>query len=150
MSPASKRSSKSSISISGSYLQAKNRLMSRPQSTGLPSKAMVDGPTKSSLVANAPPRALSFSTSPPSNFSPTQLTPQLQRRYSLSAEGKSLWATVMSYKFVTTEKDEKLLHKTRQVRKLPALVASGLMGSCTESMRLIPLWNSRKGMWRTR
>ena len=80
---------------------------------------MVDGPTKISLVTNAHPRALSFSSSPPSAFSPTQFNPQLQRRYSLSAEGKSLWATVMSYKFATTEKDEKLLHKARQVRTLP-------------------------------
>ena len=87
----------------------------RPQSTGLPSKAMVDGPTKHSLVTNANPRHLSFSMSPPSALSPPQSTPMLQRRYSLSAEGKSLWATVTSYKFVTTEKDEVLLHRARQV-----------------------------------
>ena len=76
---------------------------------------MVDGPTKSSLLTHAQPRALSFSISPPSTFSPPQFTPNLQRRYSLSAEGKSLWATVTSYKFVATEKDEVLLHKARQV-----------------------------------
>src|SRR5580700_2684256 len=82
---------------------------------------MVDGPTKISLVTNAHPRALSFSASSPTGFSPGSMlspppfAPNLQRRYSLSAEGKSLWATVMSYKFVTTEKDENLLHKARQV-----------------------------------
>lgn len=76
---------------------------------------MVDGPTKDSLVTNANPRHLSFSISPPSQLSPPQYTPQLQRRYSLSVEGKSLWATVVGYKFVTTEKDEHLLHKARQV-----------------------------------
>jgi hypothetical protein len=76
---------------------------------------MVDGPTKSSLMSHANPRALSFSMSPPSMFSPPQGTPALARRYSLSAEGKSLWATVLSYKFVTTEKDEHLLHRARQV-----------------------------------
>lgn len=88
---------------------------SRPQSTGLPQKAMQDGPTKDKLMNNASARSLSFSLSPPSFASPPQHIPNLQRRYSLSAEGKSLWAIVTSYKFVTTEKDEVLLHKARQV-----------------------------------
>lgn len=88
---------------------------SRPQTTGLPLKAMQDGPTKDKLITNASARSLSFSLSPPSFASPPQHIPNLQRRYSLSAEGKSLWATVTSYKFVTTEKDEVLLHKARQV-----------------------------------
>lgn len=87
----------------------------RPQSTGLPRKAMQDGPTKDKLMNNASARSLSFSLSPPSFASPPQNIPNLQRRYSLSAEGKSLWAIVTSYKFVTTEKDELLLHKARQV-----------------------------------
>jgi hypothetical protein len=51
-------------------------------------------------------------------FSAPQATPALARRYSLSTEGKSLWATVLSYKFVTTEKDEHLLHRARQVTAL--------------------------------
>ena len=76
---------------------------------------MTDGPTKNSLINNAPPRALAFSVSPTSTYSPPTFTPNLQRRYSLSAEGKSLWATVTSYKFVTTEKDEVLLQRARQV-----------------------------------
>jgi hypothetical protein len=74
---------------------------------------MAEGPTKATLLNNAPPQALSFSMSPQT---PTMPTPMLQRRYSLSAEGKSLWAIVLSYKFVTTEKDEHLLHKARQVQ----------------------------------
>jgi hypothetical protein len=111
----SRKSSKSSINISGTYFPGISYLLVRPQSTGLPLKAMQDGPTKDKLINNATSRALSFSLSPPSTFSPPQYTPNLQRRYSLSAEGKSLWATVTSYKFVTTEKDEVLLHKARQV-----------------------------------
>jgi hypothetical protein len=64
-------------------------------------------------MVDAHPRAVS----PLSTFWPSQSSPQLQRRYSLSVEGKSLWATVTSYKFVTTEKDELLLNKARQVNQ---------------------------------
>ena len=138
MSLDSRKFSKSSTNISGkSDLASQNLIGIRPQSTGLPSKAMVDGPTKHSLFANANPRHLSFSMSPPSAFSPPQSTPLLQRRYSLSAEGKSLWATVTSYKFVTTEKDEVLLHRARQVRAFHDI---GLTVSCIGNMLPDQIW----------
>jgi hypothetical protein len=105
--------------------------------------AMAEGPTKNSLMQNAQnvrPQTLSFSVSPPSTFSPPQAIATLHRRYSLSAEGKSLWATVMGYKFVTTEKDEHLIHRARQVQLVES--RKSLNSSCTGNTPHLLLWIS--------
>ncbi|GAO49334.1 hypothetical protein SAICODRAFT_16043, partial [Saitoella complicata NRRL Y-17804] len=103
----------------------------RQQSSGVPAKAVASGPTHDALMstANSPPvrsGSISFSVgndsmkrtnSPPGmgSYQAQQPIHLAQRRYSMGPEGKDMWRMVMKFKFSTTEKDEMLLSRAREL-----------------------------------